>query len=57
MLFRSPDHKKKFFIGVYFDDKLLGKGEGSSKHEAELSAAENALSEFNLKIDSDKKEK
>lgn len=39
----GPDHEKTFTIGVYFEDKLIAKGKGSSKHEAEVSAAEKAL--------------
>lgn len=39
----GPDHEKTFTIGVYFEDKLIAKGSGSSKHEAEVVAAEKAL--------------
>lgn len=39
----GPDHKKTFRVGVYFGDELVAQGEGPSKQEAELVAAENAL--------------
>lgn len=40
----GPDHDKKFVMGIYFGDKLIADGTGSSKQEAEQSAAGNALS-------------
>ncbi len=39
----GPDHAKVFNVGVYFGDKLIAKGEGSSKQEAEEAAAKEAL--------------
>lgn len=39
----GPDHAKHFIIGVYFKDKLIAKGKGSSKQEGEEDAAKNAL--------------
>lgn len=39
----GPAHAKTFTIGVYVDEKLLGKGTGHSKQEAEESAAQDAL--------------
>lgn len=39
----GPDHKKTFRVGVYFSEELIAQGEGPSKQEAELVAAENAL--------------
>ncbi|MFP4514792.1 MAG: ribonuclease III [Parcubacteria group bacterium] len=39
----GPDHEKIFTIGVYFEDDLIAKGKGSSKHEAEVDAAKKAL--------------
>lgn len=39
----GPDHAKHFIIGVFLDKILVAKGEGSSKQEAELDAAKNAL--------------
>lgn len=40
----GPDHQKHFIMGVYLNDKVIGKGEGSSKKEAEEEAAKAALS-------------
>lgn len=40
---KGPEHKKQFVISVSFDNKVLGKGVGSSKKEAEEAAAKNAL--------------
>lgn len=39
----GPDHAKYFIIGVFLNDELIAKAEGSSKQEAELEAAKNAL--------------
>ena len=39
----GPDHMKFFVVGVFLGDELIAKGDGSSKHEAELKAAEEAL--------------
>lgn len=39
----GPDHKKNFIVGVYIEDALIARGEGTSKHEAEVRAAEQAL--------------
>jgi ribonuclease-3 len=39
----GPDHNKKFKIGVYIKNELVGIGDGSSKQEAEQHAAFNAL--------------
>lgn len=35
----GPDHKKNFTVGLYVDKKLITKGHGSSKQEAEINAA------------------
>lgn len=43
----GPDHKRKFTVGLYVDDKQISTGTGSSKREAETDAATNALA--NLK--------
>ncbi len=40
----GPDHQKHFVMGVFLNDKLIGKGQGSSKKEAEEEAAKTALS-------------
>lgn len=39
----GPDHAKHFLVGVYLGSKEYGKGEGSSKQEAEEKAAKVAL--------------
>lgn len=39
----GPDHAKQFSIGVYLKDELIAIGEGFSKQEAELNAAQKAL--------------
>lgn len=39
----GPDHQKNFVVGVYFGENLIAQGKGSSKHEAELKSAEEAL--------------
>jgi ribonuclease-3 len=39
----GPDHAKQFIIGVFLDKELIASGQGSSKQEAELEAAKNAL--------------
>ena len=39
----GPDHNKTFRIEVWSDDRLLGRGEGKSKKEAEQIAARSAL--------------
>ncbi len=39
----GPDHDKVFVVGVYVGDKLMGKGQGSSKQAAQQVAAANAL--------------
>lgn len=39
----GPDHSKVFEVGAFIGDQLVGEGRGSSKKEAEQSAAENAL--------------
>jgi ribonuclease III len=39
----GPDHNKQFEVGVFVQEKQMAKGQGSSKQEAEISAAENGL--------------
>jgi len=39
----GPDHAKYFIVGVFLENELVAKGEGSSKQEAEEKAAQNAL--------------
>ena len=40
---KGPDHDKLFFIGVFIDDKLCGRGRGHSKQAAQQTAAQAAL--------------
>jgi ribonuclease III len=39
----GPDHDKKFTVGLYLGEELVSEGEGSSKQEAQSSAAKNGL--------------
>lgn len=39
----GPDHDKHFVVGVYLEKKIVGKGEGPSKQEAQRQAAADAL--------------
>lgn len=39
----GPDHDKVFVVASYQGDKEIGRGQGPSKQEAEIDAAENAL--------------
>ena len=39
----GPDHDKTFEVGVYLGDKLIAKGKGSSKQEAQVDAAEKGI--------------
>lgn len=41
----GPDHAKEFQIGVYLGRDLVATGKGTSKHEAQVDAAQNALKE------------
>ncbi len=45
---KGPPHLKVFTVGTFIGDKLLARGEGRSKQEAEVTAAKNALSKFTL---------
>lgn len=42
----GPDHCKKFLVGLFIEDKLIAKGEGYSKQEAEEQAAKKALDQM-----------
>jgi len=44
----GPDHAKLFWAGIFLDDKILAKGQGNSKKEAEEDAAKNALNQLTL---------
>lgn len=39
----GPDHSRTFVVGVYLNDKEIGRGEGKSKQEAEQAAAKAGL--------------
>lgn len=39
----GPEHNKRYNVGVYFNGKKIGYGEGKSKKEAEENSALNAL--------------
>lgn len=43
---QGPDHDKKFIVGVYLQEKLLGKGKGRSKQEAEQMAAHQGIEKW-----------
>ena len=43
---QGPDHSKVFEMGVLFEGKIIGRGEGGSKKEAEQRAAKQALEAF-----------
>ncbi len=39
----GPDHDKRFVVGVYLDKEKVAEGEGTSKQEAQVDAADHAL--------------
>jgi len=39
----GPDHNKQFVVGIYLDKKIVAKGKGYSKQEAQTAAAAKAL--------------
>ncbi len=39
----GPDHAKHFVVGIFLGDQLVAKGEGTSKQEAQVAAADNAI--------------
>lgn len=41
--FEGPPHRRKFYLNVYVEDKLMGTGSGYSKKDAEQKAAKEAL--------------
>jgi ribonuclease-3 len=45
----GPDHDKIFTLGVYVGEKLMGKGSGSSKQNAQQEAAKAALKAYEKK--------
>lgn len=44
----GPDHDKVFTLGVFVGDKLMGKGVGPSKQQAQQKAAETALAKYDV---------
>ena len=40
---KGPDHAKWFKVGIYLGDEMIAAGEGSSKQEAQVAAAEEGL--------------
>lgn len=40
---QGPDHAKQFKVGVYLGEELVATGNGTSKQEAQIAAAEKAL--------------
>lgn len=40
---KGPEHSRTFVVGVFLREKLWGKGEGHSKQQASMEAAQNAL--------------
>lgn len=51
----GPDHKKEFVAGVFFGEKIIAKGKGLSKQEAERAAAAAALKTVKTKWPSSSK--
>ncbi len=41
----GPDHARHFVVAVLLDEQQIGQGTGSSKHEAEVNAAKDAIKE------------
>ncbi|MBU0646070.1 ribonuclease III [Patescibacteria group bacterium] len=39
----GPDHAKDFEVGIYLNKELVATGKGTSKHEAQVAAAEEAI--------------
>lgn len=46
----GPDHDKVFTLGVYVGDKLMGKGTGTSKQNAQQEAARSAIDKYEKNI-------
>jgi len=42
----GPDHDKLFVVGVFVDNKLMGQGHGPSKQSAQVSAATDAMKQY-----------
>ena len=48
---RGPDHEKEFTAAVFLDGKVMGRGVGRSKKEAEQRAAKEALDHMSERIE------
>jgi ribonuclease-3 len=46
----GPDHNKIFIVGVFLDKEKIAEGHGTSKQEAQVEAAENALNKKKWKM-------
>lgn len=44
----GPDHAKEFTVGAFLKEKLIAKGKGRSKQEAEIRAAKSALKKYKI---------
>ncbi len=44
----GPDHDKVFTLGVYVGDKMMGKGTGTSKQNAQQQAAKAAIEKYEV---------
>lgn len=44
----GPPHSRTFTVGAYVGDKLIAKGKGRSKQEAEVNSAKNAIEELSI---------
>ena len=47
----GPDHNKKFYMNVIVENKIIGKGIGRNKKEAEQMAAKQALYQMGEKVE------
>ena len=45
----GPDHDKKFTVGLYVGEKLMGTGNGHSKQEAQTEAAREGVKKYRAK--------
>lgn len=43
----GPDHAKTFEVGLYLNEKLIARGQGSSKQEAQVNAADKGIKKKN----------
>ncbi|RLC78340.1 MAG: ribonuclease III, partial [Chloroflexi bacterium] len=50
---KGPDHAKTFTVAVFIGDKIYGRGQGNSKHQASIEAAKAALRTLHRKMADD----